>query len=159
MSLSHILQIGLPVVFGVLAAFVAFKVGRRWRREYRGAKALRASLESTVATQAEALSALRAEVSAVASGNTVILGDTAAARFVADHSESIARGTAVAGAAGPVLPRADSGPDFRAVLGVDVGVSDHVGQLAGADTEPELDRVLDAAHRGKHARRVLSDDG
>ena len=74
------------VIFGVLACavlFVGWKVGRRWRRGVPGRLSdYRAQLESDNRAQAEALSAVRAEVSASSHGNVVVIGDGEASSLV-----------------------------------------------------------------------------
>lgn len=71
----HVGKIVLIVggAIGLLA--VAFFLGRKWRRSYDGAKALRQSLEADLKASSEANADLRAQLSnvAVASGNTTHL--------------------------------------------------------------------------------------
>jgi len=71
----HIGRVALIVVGAIALLLVAFFLGRKWRKGYDGAKALRQSLEAELKAQSEANADLRAQLSnvAVASGNTTHL--------------------------------------------------------------------------------------
>jgi hypothetical protein len=71
----HIGKIVLIVVGAIALLGFAFLLGRKWRKGYEGAKALRQSLEADLKSESEANADLRAQLSnvAVASGNTTHL--------------------------------------------------------------------------------------
>ena len=73
--LWHVGKIVLIVGGAICLLVVAFFLGRKWRKGYQGAKALRQSLEADLKASSEAVSDLRAQLtnSAVASGNTTHL--------------------------------------------------------------------------------------
>lgn len=117
--------------------FVSFKVGRRWRRELKGAHALRAHLESEAAAAAQ----LRAQVSASAHGNVVEVnvGDRSADGDVGSAG-AVARGELGLWIPSPVRHRSGGRFDLRAELtsGDDIGVSESVGLVGGAEPDSEF---------------------
>jgi len=71
----HIGRIVLIVVGAIALLGFAFLLGRKWRKGFEGAKALRQTLEADLKSESEANADLRAQLSnvAVASGNTTHL--------------------------------------------------------------------------------------
>lgn len=150
-----LLQFGVPGLICLVVAFVAFKVGRRWRREYRQAKANRAHLEASVSALTEANSELRAQVTATASGNVVHVGDV----VTGSDERQLHSGPGALGSPGLWVPSALSRRSGRRV-----GVRE--GLTQGDDERLSLGVGDDGAAQplGKHAagrrdvRRVVDPD-
>lgn len=102
-------QSGLRVGALLLLVFVAWRIGKKWRKQYAGALEFRAHLENTVTALTEQNVALKAQVSQNVNVS-VGSGDGASAR-IGDDVGSVAgasRGVGVGGI-GAVLPRSPGG--------------------------------------------------
>lgn len=113
----------LAVVVGVavagLCVFVAFKVGRRWRSQFKAAVALRAHLENENASLSEAVSALKSEINvrSNSSGNVVhINAEHPAGQWPDSDGGSGARGRVGLWVPAALRAGPDSRPDVREEL-------------------------------------------
>jgi hypothetical protein len=154
------LHVGLPLVLAALVGFVSFKVGRRWRREYSAAKALRLHLDNENKVLTDANADLRAQITVHASGNVVQIG----ADVLGRNEREFHAGPGAYGSPGLWVPPAvraglDSGPRVREGLTdrdnveVPVGVVDQrAPQLAGkhAHRGGDVRRPVDSAGSGDH---------
>ena len=161
MNVAHLFHEGLPWLVAGGVGFAAWKVGRRWRRQYTGAIAHHSDLHAENEAQAEALAAMRAELAATAtaSGNVVVIGRDDVPAGVLDRLTS-ASGQPGVRPPGAIRGGSDRGPVVReALTGERLGFSFDVERLGYSRSDQQLADGGDADAGDFHGRGLRPLDG